>query len=109
MFPLLDFIIKNFKRKSLYIMGDLNARCATPANTMYHYAQNPDKVINSNGRKVLSICSENNLTIVNGLQNSGLCFDSDFTFHRGQLRSQNDWLITNNLDSVASFKTLLRH
>ena len=106
MFPLLDFIIKNFKRKCLYIMGDLNARCATPANTMYHYAHNPDEVINSNGRKVLSICSENNLIIVNGLQNGGLCFDSNFTFHRGQLRSQNDWLITNNLDSVASFKIL---
>ena len=105
-FPLLDFIIKNFKTKHLYIMGDLNARCATPVDTAYHYAHNPDNVLNSNGRKVLSICSENSLIIVNGLQHGGLCFDSKFTFHRGKLRSQNDWLITNALDSVASFKIL---
>ena len=69
-FSLIDFIIKNFKNKYLYIMGDLNARCGTPSS-MYHYDCNPDTTINSNGRKLLSLCSDNDLVLVNGLHHNG--------------------------------------
>ena len=92
-FSIIDFIIKNFKNKYVYIMGDLNARCGIPVSTL-QYACNPDKIINSNGRKMLSVCSENDLVLVNGLTYDGISHDSKFAFFRGQLRSQNDWFIT---------------
>lgn len=86
-------------------MGDLNARCGTPSNT-YQYACNPDKITNSNGSKLLSMCTDNDLVVVNGLNHNGIHHDSDFTYFRGELRSQNDWLITNTVDTVALFKIL---
>ena len=104
-FSLIDFIIKNFKNKYLYIMGDLNARCGTPSS-MYHYDCNPDTTINSNGRKLLALCSDNDLVLVNGLHHNGKTHDSKFTYFRGKLRSQNDWLITNTIDTVTSFRIL---
>ena len=105
-FSKIDFIIKNFVNKQIYLMGDLNSRCATPSNEQYQYSVNPDTVVNSNGRKLLSMCSENDLVIVNGLQHAGVKYDSDFTYYRGKLRSQNDWLITNQIDNVESYKIL---
>ena len=104
-FSIIDFIIKNFKNKLVYIMGDLNARCGTPISTL-QYACNPDKTINSNGRKMLSICADNDLVLVNGLTYDGTSYDSEFTYFRGQLRSQNDWFITNAIGTVASFTIL---
>ena len=104
-FSVVDFIIKNFKDKYIYIMGDLNARCGTPSSTL-QYARNPDAIINSNGRKLLSICNDNDLVVVNGLKHNGVCYDSNFTYFRGELRSQNDWLITNTVDTVESFDIL---
>ena len=56
-FTVLYFIIKNIKTKCIYIMGDLNFRCATPdSNPNYHYACNPDTVINTHGRKLQKLC-----------------------------------------------------
>ena len=69
MFPTLHFLIQNFPRDNVYMMGDMNARCATPDNTHTHqYIRNPDNVINSNGRKLMSLCAESDLVIVNGLK-----------------------------------------
>ena len=63
-FSILDFIIQNFPRDYVYMMGDLNARCATPKIThTQKYFMNPDSVINANGRKLLSLCWDRNLTL----------------------------------------------
>ena len=106
-FSILDFVIQNFSRDYMYVMGDLNARCATPTySNTYQYCTNPDTAINANGRKILSLCSERNLTMLNGLLYHGKQFDSNFTFHRGSLQSQNDWCMTNNVDNVKSFVIL---
>ena len=106
-FSILDFIIKNFKERSLYIVGDLNARCGTPDNYHnYNYAVNPDKIINTNGKKCMCLCSDNDLVMVNGLLYKGKCFDTNYTYFRGLSKSQNDWCITNSIDSVVSFKII---
>ena len=105
---LIDFIIKNFKNKYLYIMGDLNARCGTPSS-MFHYDCNPDTTINSNGRKLLSLCSDNDLVLVNGLHHNGKTHDSKFTYFRGQLRTQNDWLISNTVTSLYKYCNFIQN
>ena len=106
-FTILDFIMKNFTKDRVYLIGDLNARCATPVDTgRYQYDRNPDCVINSSGRKLMSFCSDNDLLVVNGLRYRNRRFDTNFTYHRGNLKSQNDWCITNDIDSVRSFEIL---
>ena len=105
-FSILDFITQNFSRDYVYMMGDLNARCATPNNSTQQYVRNPDSVINANGRKLLSLCSARNLTLVNGLKHRGRRLDTNFTYHRGNLKSQNDWCVTNHIESVKSFEIL---
>ena len=106
-FSILHFIIQNFPRDHVYMIGDLNARCATPDNIHTHqYIQNPDSVINGNGRKLMSLCVDSELVLVNGLKYRGRRFDTNFTYHRGNLKSQNDWCITNHIESVKSFEIL---
>ena len=106
-FSIINFIIQNFPRDHVYMMGDMNARCATPDNTHTHqYIRNPDNVINSNGRKLMSLCAESDLVIVNGLKYRDRQFDTNFTYHRGNLKSQNDWCVTNHIESVRSFEIL---
>ena len=99
----LKIIISNFKDYSIYLMGDLNARCGTLDNSNVQYAPNPDDAINSYGRKLVNLCDECQLTIVNGLKTRTKTFDSKFTFYRGKGRSQNDWFITNHVDSIEHF------
>ena len=83
------------------MMGDLNARCATPNITHTHqYSRNPDSVINANGRKLLSLCSDCNLTLVNGLEYHERRLDTNFTYHRGNLKSQNDWYVMGRSESI---------
>ena len=102
-FSLLKIIICNFKSYSIYLIGDLNARCGTLNNNNVQYAPNPDIAINSYGRKLVNLCDECQLTIVNGLKTRTKTFHSKFTFYRGKGRSQNDWLITNEVDSIEEF------
>ena len=87
-------------------MGDLNSRCATPINVRYQYSVNPDITVNANGRKMLKLCAENDLVIANGLNLEDTQFDSDFTYHRGKLRIQNNWLLTNAVNTVETFQIL---
>ena len=100
-FDNLDFIVKNFKHRYIYLLGDLNSRCATPVPTQnYRYKNNPDKVVNPYGRKLIKLCTDNNLLFINGLICPIRKFDSDFTFFRGTLKSQNDWCISNNVTNI---------
>ena len=74
---------------------------------MIEYKENPDIVLNSNGRMLRDFLTRfKNLFIVNGLITNTQNFDSDFTFIRGSHKSQVDWCITNNLDIIMDFKIL---
>ena len=97
---------KNYEIFSIinYLIGDLNSRCGTPdINPSKVYIHNPDQVLDLYGRKLLSLYYDNNLTIINGLRYSSRRFDSNFTYFRGSLKSQNDWCIFNSVDNVNSF------
>ena len=95
--------IKIFPRRYIYLFGDLNARCATPNYNQYKYIPNPDQVINSYGRKIINLCKNSRMILINGLLYRNRRMDSDFTFFRGSLKSQNDWCATNNTQSIQSF------
>ena len=99
-------ILRSFKSYRIFIIGDLNSRCSTPATTTYTYLQNPDRVINSYGRKLLQLCKNNDMVLVNGLMLGSKYFDSNFTFHRGKVRSQNDWCLSNSVECIREFRIL---
>ena len=66
----------------------------------------PDKLINLFGKKLINVCNMTNMVIINGLKESSRNLHSDFTFFRGNLKSQNDWCITNSPKSVRSFSII---
>ena len=92
---------------SLYFVGDLNTRIFNNyPRKGFIYKANPDTSVNQNGRLLINIlegCSQ--MVVVNGLIKGNISCDSNFTFYRGNTRSQNDFCITNNTDSIQSFNT----
>ena len=105
---MISSIIERFKNKKIYLIGDLNSRCGNQAfsSSEYTYKNNPDSVINTYGRKLIEVCLHNKLTIINGLIHENKSFDMDYTYFRGTVKSQNDWCITNSIDTVDSFSIL---
>ena len=103
-FSLLEFIIKSL-HGSVYLIGDLNSRCGTPAGS---YTVNPDKGVNSYGKKMIEMCNSLNMIPVNGFIRGDCSFDSDYTFFRGKTKSQNDWCVTNSVQNITKFKILPR-
>ena len=94
------------KEGNLIICGDLNSRIGSISQLNgLRYKSNPDKVINKHGQRLLEICKDHNLLLLNHLQTKSNSFPGDFTFHRNNLKSQNDWFIVskNFLDNVISF------
>ena len=99
--------MENFKNRHVCLLGDLNSRCAAPLPTRnYNYKTNPDKVVNSYVRRLIKLCTTNNLFFINALSYPTRQFDSDLTFFRGALKSQNDWCISNNVESIELFRIL---
>ena len=88
----------------LIIAGDLNARIGTPDyrnGGLFTRISNPDRVINTNGRRLLEILKRwPEMIITNGLVFNEKKMDSLFTFYRGKLCSQNDLVITNNINLI---------
>ena len=105
-FDSLSVIFDTFgKSRSIVLFGDFNARIAnTFPKRKFHYKENPDKIINQNGKKLINLLLNHpNMIIVNGLScNNNLC-DTEFTFHRGKNMSQNDLCITNDISIVQKF------
>ena len=69
------------------IIGDLNARVGTKADelvehTRYSYQMPVDTIQNENGKKLLSVCKDNKLIIINNLQTHGNRFPGSLTFRR---------------------------
>ena len=102
-FRILDSVIRNFQDYKIIMIGDLNSRCGTPKIHGYKYVDNPDKTVNVNGKRLIELCCNNNLSLVNGLKMEHKTFDSKLTFFRGRVSSQNDWCITNCIGSISEF------
>ena len=54
-------------------------------------------------KKLIRLCQDNNLVIINGL-----LYNSVFAFFRGNVKSQNDWFVTNYVDCIESFSIIPR-
>ena len=103
----LDIIYRKFYNHQVIITGDLNCRIGTPTYDVEHnYTNNPDGITNANGEKLLRWLEGKNVLIVNGLSWKGKVHDSRYTWYRGKLRSQNDLIISNGLDEIASLKIM---
>ena len=77
----------------LIVCGDLNSRLGN-LNTLNKltYNQNADTIINSHGRQMQNIVKAGGVIPHNGIQ-----FKGGFTFRRGELKSQNDWILCNEI------------
>ena len=69
------------------VVGDFNARCGDGVHELVH--QSPelryhvvDSTLNSNGRDVLQVCTDNKLLILNNLQSDDNFFQGGLTFRR---------------------------
>ena len=87
------------------IVGDLNARVGAKVDELvshsnYQYATPKDPVVNDNGRKLLPVCKDNDLVIVNNLKTPLNCFSGALTF-----RLRNNW--TSQLDLCVTSKELV--
>ena len=106
----LQLILSNFGNTPTYIVGDINARYGetTPKNDKeIIHVPNPDKVINTNGRALISILNEDeNFVIINGLHTDSARCESNFTFFKGELCSQIDIAMTNSPECISSFQIL---
>ena len=108
----LTLLLSHFKHTPTCIIGDINARFGTPPRFSENivYKANPDKVVNANGRTLLRIMNENqSFHILNGSQIGNLDCDTDFTFFKGELCSQNDVALTNCIDMISDFQILDRN
>ena len=95
---------------NVIVCGDLNSRMGSLNGLNGHlYQENPDSEVNQHGRRLLDICKSNNLLPLNMLIiNDSNKFPGGFTFNRGNLKSQNDWIIIskNFLEHVTDFKLI---
>ena len=108
----LQLLLSNFEHIPTCIFGDLNSRFGQPPRNGGNivYKDNPDKILNSNGRTLLRVLNERkSFHILNGIETGGMNFDTDFTFFKGELCSQNDISISNCLDMVQRFQILDRN
>ena len=105
-FKNLALILDFYKNKTVHIVGDMNARTGTPVLNNRIYKVNPDYVVNSHGRPVLRLCTEDMCCIINGLWLPYTQFDSKLTFFRGRVSSQNDLCLSTCPAAIQSFHIL---
>ena len=101
-FDILETFTKN--ENDIILCGDMNARLGELDEVhSFKYQSNPDTEVNQHGKKLLKICKSNHLLPINMLEIKS--FPGDFTFKRGNLKSQNDWFITskNIIENVTDF------
>ena len=79
--------------------GDLNGRVgdvpqtAPPPNGMYR--SNCDTVVNEHGKEIMNICESFSCYVINNLNIRRKHFDGEFTFRKGNRKSQNDIILAN--------------
>ena len=105
----MEMLMNHFYDKHLLIMGDLNSRFSDLADKQkdYSYIRNPDKSTNKHGRTLIDILqSHTKFFILNGLETIDKSFDSNYTFHRGNVLSQVDIAVTNSTSNIESSNIL---
>ena len=79
--------------------GDLNCRIGDITQNVpilgASYRPNIDTEVNVHGKMLRNICRSYNCYVLNNLTINNLNFDGDFTFFRGERRSQNDLILAN--------------
>ena len=99
-----ELILSQFSHRHVFVIGDMNSRVGTPIYERFAYKENPDSTINSNARYLLKLLEEyNKMFIVNGIIHDSATYDSEFTFYRGKVRSQNDLCVTDSIDEINGF------
>ena len=76
-FSILSVILSRLKNYEICMIGDLNARCGTPVLRDTVYEKNPDSTVNDYGKKLINLCNENDLVIINGLKKHHGNFDDN--------------------------------
>ena len=108
-FEYLDALIQyaQLHKQRMLVIGDENCRLGKLDDlNRYSYTANPDETINNNGTKLRNLIKSNKLIPINHLIKGNKTYHSDFTFHRGDHKSQIDWIIANNsaISSISNFK-----
>ena len=88
--------------------GDMNSRVGKMLASVdigASYRDNIDTVVNENGKILKRICKNTSSMVLNNLNFNSKIFDGDFTFEKGDKRSQNDFCLTNisGLQKVEAF------
>ena len=102
-FDNLNLIHAKYSSRDLIITGDMNTRIGESScnNPAISYCKNPDTSVNTNGNKLLKwLRQHQDMTIVNGAKFHNKKFDTNFTFYRGNVKSQNDITLTNRIDKL---------
>ena len=105
-FDTLELIIQTFiKYRTLFVVGDINARIANrfPTNGI-KYKLNPDAIVNAHGGKLTNILKNYNMYVLNGVNDGGKSFDSKFTFIRKSGASQVDLALCNDLNCIQNMR-----
>ena len=90
--------------------GDLNARVGNITQklpfTNCKYRENADGTVNDYGRILRKICLSAKCYVINNLNIGTKMLDGWFTFHKGNRKSQNDLILTNEkgLTLIKKFK-----
>ena len=111
-FGYIQGIIKNDESKTYIILGDLNSRVGNPgpcldSNGVLEYIGCEDRIVNGNGKKILQLCRDENLAVVNNLKYGEKHFKSYLSFRRRQQWiSEPDLLIISRkgLNLIESFQ-----
>ena len=87
------------------IVGDMNARVGSKVNELvlhntYTYNTPVDSILNDNGRKLLAVCRDSKLLVVNNLVADSKSFQGALTF-----RKRNNW--TSQLDLCLTSEKLI--
>lgn len=96
----ISFLIDNINRgHTLFVGGDFNSRPGdlnniNPRNGM-RYEKNVDVSTNSHGTIFGDLCRTTNLLPINHLRYNDQIFPGQFTFYRGNKKSQIDYVLTN--------------
>lgn len=100
------FMHAKFKKYPLITLGDLNSRMGTLQLKNFTHVPNPDITKNNNGTNILeNIIHQFDIIPLNGLKYKNHTFDTNFTFFRGDQRSQIDLGLTNKhaLSNIKNF------
>ena len=89
--------------------GDMNSRVGNISQSLpllgARYRPNVDQVVNSHGKMLKKICNSYKCYVLNNLNVGCKEFDGDFTFFKGDRKSQNDLCLSNSagLEKIEDF------